>query len=103
MLFREVIDLISITRTQNNVGSWAESETLKQVFADKKSIRQSEFYQAQATGLKPELMFIMRSIDYTNETRLKYNNKLYEIIRTHEKNGELIELVCQGIVGTEVR
>lgn len=103
MLFRELIELTTITRTVNSVGSYSETETLKQVYANKKSIRQSEFYQAQATGLRPELMFVIRTIDYNNETRLKYNSKFYEIIRTHDKNGEFIELICQGIVGTEAR
>jgi SPP1 family predicted phage head-tail adaptor len=103
MLFRDVIDLVSITRTVNDVGSYTETEVKKTVFADKKSIRQSEFYQAQATGLRPELMFVIRTIEYNNESKIVYNAKNYQVIRTHDKNGEFIELICQGIVGTEVR
>ena len=103
MLFRDIVDLISVTKTINGIGDQVEVEASKQVFADKKHIRQSEFYQAMATGLKPELMFVIREIDYSNEPRLKYNNKYYNIIRTYSKNGELLELICEGIVGTEVR
>ena len=98
MLFKEVIKLISITTTENELGDTIEVSTERQVFADKQSVRQSEFYQAAATGLRPELMFVVRTIEYNGETRLKYNGKEYSIIRTYDKDGELTELVCQGVV-----
>ncbi len=98
MLFRDVIELISITTTENDLGDVIEVPTERQVFADKQSVRQSEFYQAAATGLRPELMFVVRTIDYDNEPKLKYNGKEYTIIRTYDKDGELTELVCQGVV-----
>lgn len=98
MLFRDIIYLVSVTTTENDMGDIIEVETKRQVFADKKSIRQNEFYQAQATGLRPELMFIVRSIEYEQEPKLEYNSKTYNIIRTYDKDGELTELVCQGLV-----
>ncbi len=98
MLYRDVIKLISITTTENDMGDTIEVQDERQVFADKQSIRQSEFYQAAATGLRPELMFVVRSIDYNDEKKLKYNGKEYTIIRTYDKDGELTELICQGTV-----
>jgi len=98
MLFRDVVKLISITVTENDMGDIIETPVEREVFADKQSIRQSEFYQAAATGLRPELMFVVRTIEYNGETRLKYNGKIYDIIRIYDKDGELTELVCQGVV-----
>ena len=98
MLFRDVVKLISITVAENDMGDIIETPVEREVFADKQSIRQSEFYQAAATGLRPELMFVVRSIDYEGEPKLKYNGKEYTIIRTYDKDGELTELVCQGVV-----
>jgi SPP1 family predicted phage head-tail adaptor len=98
MLFRDVVKLINITTAENDMGDIIEETNEREVFADKQSIRQSEFYQAAATGLRPELMFVVRSIDYNDEPRLKYNGKEYTIIRTYDKDGELTELVCQGVV-----
>lgn len=98
MLFRDVIKLISYTTSENGLGDIIKEPIEREVFADKQSVRQSEFYQAAATGLRPELMFVVRSIDYQGETRLKYNDKEYNIIRTYDKDGELTELVCQGVV-----
>lgn len=98
MLFREVINLISINTAENDIGDPISVPAKREIFADKQSIRQSEFYQAAATGIRPELMFIVRSIDYEQEPMLEYNNKNYKIIRVYDKDGELAELICQGIV-----
>jgi len=98
MLFKDVIDLISITTEVDPIGDIVEVETPRQVFANKKSIRQNEFYQAFATGLKPELMFEVRSVEYQDEKKLKYNDKEYTIIRTYSKNGEITELICEAVV-----
>ena len=98
MLFKDVIKLISFATTDNSLGDVIETPIEREVFADKQSIRQSEFYQAAATGLRPELMFVVRSIDYNQEPKLKHGDKTYTIIRTYDKDGELIELICQGVV-----
>ena len=66
------------------------------IYADRKSVRQSEFYQAAVAGMRPEFTFIIRTIDYAQEPSLKYNEKLYTIIRTFEQQSDFIELVCQG-------
>lgn len=99
MLFREVINLISITDSTNDLGDAIKVQTKREnIFADKQSIRQSEFYQAAAVGLKPELTFIIRSCEYNQEHMLEYNSKTYNIIRTYEKEDEFIELICQGVI-----
>lgn len=100
MMWRDVVMLRSVTNAINEYGDMIESATDVQVFANKKSIRQSEFYQAHATGLRPELMFEVRSVDYDEQPQLVYNSKTYNIIRTYTKNGEITELVCSGIVLT---
>lgn len=69
----------------------------RMVFANKKSVRQNEFYQAQALGLRPELMFEIRSFEYTGEEKLEFDDHEYSIIRTYDR-GETIELICQGAV-----
>jgi SPP1 family predicted phage head-tail adaptor len=98
-LFKDIIALISVTDSTNDMGDPIKVQVKREgIFAEKKSIRQSEFYQAMAAGLKPELTFIIRSCEYNQEPTLEFNNKQYNIIRTYEKEDEFIELVCQGIV-----
>lgn len=101
MMWRDVIDLVSVEKRKNDIGDAISTPVTRQVFANKKDVRQSEFYQAMATGLRPELMFEVRTIEYNGEKTLRYNNELYSIIRTYSKNGEITELVCQGIVGDQ--
>lgn len=95
MLWRDTVDLVTTTQTQNAYGEYVDGTPSKRtVFANKKSIRQSEFYQAHAQGIRPEVMFEVRVIDYTDETRLEYDSKLYYIVRTYSKNDETVELIC---------
>lgn len=95
MLWRDTVDLITTVQTQNSFGEYVDGTLSKRtVFANKKSIRQSEFYQAHAQGIRPEVMFVVRSIDYDNETRLEYNSQVYFIVRTYSKNDEIVELIC---------
>lgn len=94
----QVIYLISVTTTENEIGDSIAVPTKRLAFAEKKSIKQGEFYQAQATGLRPELTFVVWTREYANEGKLEYNGKAYNIIRTYEPNSEDTELTCQGIV-----
>lgn len=98
MLFRDVLDLISVSSSQNDIGDYVETETKRQVFANKKSIRQTEFYQAAMAGLQPEIMFEIRTSEYLGEQKLSFDGKAYNIIRSYDKNGEITELVCSGLV-----
>lgn len=98
MLYKDTINLISITSTVNSMGDVINAPVKREVYADKQSIRQSEFYQAATTGLRPQFMFVVRTIDYNQEPKLEYNSKTYNIIRTYDKDGEMTELICQGIV-----
>jgi SPP1 family predicted phage head-tail adaptor len=99
MRWGDVINLIAITYSENSIGDITETQTSRQIFANKKSIRQSEFYQAQAHGLKPEAMFEIRAIDYADETKLSFESLDYNIIRTYSKNGEILELICDRLIG----
>lgn len=64
----------------------------RQVFANKKSVRQSEFYQAAGVGMKPELVFEIMSIEYADNRYIKHDDRLYTIIRTYVV-GDVMELV----------
>ncbi|NOK23891.1 phage head closure protein [Corallococcus carmarthensis] len=98
-----MVELISVERVDDGGGGYTETETARSVFANRKSIRQSEFYQAHMAGLQPEIMFEVRFADFADERKLRYpagdNGRRYNIIRTYTKNEETIELVCQREVG----
>jgi SPP1 family predicted phage head-tail adaptor len=94
MLFRDVLDLISVTTTEDELGGVSEIKTNRQVFANKKSIRQNEFYDAHKAGLNPRIMFEVRTAEYQGEKLLSFEGEEHNIIRTYDKNGEITELIC---------
>lgn len=98
MRWGDTLDLITVSYTTNTIGDSVATESTTTVFANKKSVRSNEFYQAQAIGLKPEIMFEVKSLDYSGQESLRYDLKKYNIIRTYDKNGEITELVCVGLV-----
>jgi hypothetical protein len=61
------------------------------VYCNKKSVKGIEFYQAQAQGIKPELVIEVKT--YNEQSHLKFNNTIYRVIRTYSKSDEVIELV----------
>ncbi len=100
-MFSDVIGLIPTSPGKNELGKATEVQgEPRQVFANKKSVRESEFYQAAAVGLKPEIMFEVRSFEYQKENLLVHDNKIHRVMRAYTK-GELTELVCYGLVNEE--
>jgi len=96
VLFRDVIELLSRTLEQDPLtGEMREVEAARQVFANRRSVRQSEFYAAHMAGLQPEVMFEVRSFEYQGERALRYQGRRYDIIRTYDR-GEMTELVCEA-------
>jgi hypothetical protein len=47
-------------------------------------------------------MFEVRTSEYKDERKLSYNGKEYTIIRSYDKNGEITELICSGLVNGAV-
>lgn len=57
----------------------------KKVYCNIKSIGQSEFYQAQVVGLKPEIKVEVKLQDVLeNATHFKIKDKIYKILRTYK-------------------
>lgn len=99
-MWKDVIDLGNMVETIQ-YGEPIRTMAWRGVFANKKSVRQSEFYQAANVGLKPELVFEVRSFEYNNDEKVRYGDDEYFIIRAYE-NGEITELTVTSHVGSEV-
>lgn len=99
-MFDDKITLIAETDTVNEYGDTVTTETERTIFAQFKSISQSEFYQAQAVGLKPEVKFVISDFaDYQGEKKLKYTpfggtEEVYTVLRTFRTRYNL-EIVCK--------
>ena len=68
--------------------------TTRDVFCGLRSVSRSEFYQANATGYKPELVFVLADyLEYNDETLVDYDGQRYRVIRTY-RTGQELELVA---------
>lgn len=100
MMWRDTVDLVTVTWEQSEYGEKvAGAESSRTVFANQKSVRQSEVYQAAAVGMKPEVTFEIRAEEYQGETKVSHNGTTYYVIRTFSKNGEILELICSRSPG----
>lgn len=96
----QLIELVTITTTKDEDGfPEAEAEIKIQAYAEKKSVRQSEFYAAKAIDMNLELVFEMWFWEYDGQTLLDHEGKRYKIERTYSKDTENIELVCTAARG----
>lgn len=99
----ELIYLLETKNTENTIGDPIRELTKKERYAEKLEIGQREFYQAAATGFKPEIKFAIWNFEYNDEMFLEYKNRNYKIIKTYErKTDEKIELTCTSITNKEV-
>lgn len=100
-MYDEVIKLVSQTKGTDARGNITVVETEKQIFAELKSVTQSEFYQAQAAGLKPEIKFVIADyFDYAGEKVVRYRpygssvEEEYSVLRTYRQN-DTLEIICK--------
>lgn len=99
-MFDSVIKLLKEVNTVDEYGDTVKTYTERQVFAEVRSIGQSEFYQAEAVGLKPEIKFLIADFaDYQDEKALKYKpfggvEETYTVLRTY-RNKINLEIVCK--------
>ena len=97
-MFSEVIDLVSFNTIIDDNGFEVNTEIKKEVFADKKSIRSSEFYEAQKLGYKLSVMFVIKPYEYNGQEYIYYENQKYKVERTYEKDTENLEIICSKVI-----
>jgi SPP1 family predicted phage head-tail adaptor len=94
LMYNEVIELLAITETINEVGDRIESITKKEVFAQLRSVGMKETYEAMNAGLKPEKVFVLADYyDYNDQEFIEYENERYTVLRTYRKNSNELEIV----------
>lgn len=92
------MDLVPVAGKQDGYGDpLLREERSDVVFAERMSIRQSEFYQAQTSGKKPEIKFkITDYMDYNDQQYLIHGSVRYKILRTYRTNSNELEITCYG-------
>ena len=97
-MFKDIITLVGYTVTLDELMQEIRTPVEKQVFANKRSVSQTEFFNGGQGGLRPQYQFEIRLSEYNGESELIFDGKTYSIYRVYEK-GENIELYCEIRVG----
>lgn len=86
-----------IEETTKARGVFDRPETIeKKRFCTELSVTRSEYYDAENVGYKPEIVLKLgRAADFANELRVRYQGKIYDIIRNYPTQDGGIELVIQ--------
>ena len=88
--------LIQVTTEKDSIGNDIETEIDMIVpIIQHEDVFASEFYSAGTVGMKPTLKIRISSLNYNNQTRLRYMNEEYEIIRIDRPTIDEVSLVCE--------
>ncbi len=94
----EVITLVGITTTVNDIGDEVEVETRVDVFARVKSVGASYKLQAMAVGIRPKYRFMLQDrMDYNDQERVEYAGKEYRVVDTYRGEDQSIELTVAEV------
>ena len=101
MEYSEIIYLINLVETEDEIGNFIKSsETRNKCYAKKQSVKTSEYYNAVEVGLSPTCEFVIKKLNYNGEDELEWNDERYQVIRTIDpKNKYDIVLVCSKRIG----
>lgn len=88
----EKCSLGTITQSKNEYGDVTRTTAWNEVYCTEQSIGRSEYYQANAVGIKPSIIITVRMEDYNEETLCKHKNIEYDVMKTYRKNRSYIEL-----------
>lgn len=96
----DVINLIAVTRTQDEYGVLRPSETSRAVYCAVNSISRDEYFEAGRNGLNPSFQIVMFAFDYQGERIIEYKGKRYSVYRTYYARNDTLELYIQREGGT---
>jgi len=94
------LTLIGQTIQEDEIGNQKPVETETTILCRLKSVSRAEFYDAAASGLRPELVFVIHAYEYGGERVVEFEGVRYNVIRTYQVDFEEMELVCERVVGS---
>ncbi|MEV2910162.1 phage head-tail adapter protein [Paenibacillus larvae] len=97
MTYDNELTLISQGYEKDEIGNQIPVESKTEILCGLKSVGRSEFYNAAAAGLRPELIFEVHGYEYGGEQLVKFEGAHYRVIRTYAVDFERLELTCERV------
>ena len=94
MRMEHVVKLRTVTVTADTGGFPTKAVSTVDVFADMKSVRQSEFYAANANGKRLDNVLVINADDWNGATEVELNGVVYSIERAYQVGLGRVELTC---------
>lgn len=82
-------------RTTDDWGNPIHTKEEWEVYAEKMSVGQAEFYRAANQGLKPNFVFEIYAEEFRDADLIICDDAEYTIIRTYQRTLDKLELVCE--------
>lgn len=103
MEYTDIIYLITKEVEEDDIGNYTSSSIhYNKCYAKRQTVKVNEYYNAVANGKNPSVEFVIKKLNYNNENEVKWNDVVYEVIRTIEpKNKFDIVLVCSKKIGVK--
>lgn len=93
-MWKDIITLRTEIVTQDDYGSPIVTYTDSEVWANRKSVKRSEFYAANANGIDLTVTFEVRVEDYDGQKNILFDGKEYTVVRTYQTGEGIVELSC---------
>lgn len=104
----ENIELVIVRKIPDKDGFESETMESMEVFAEIKSVKRSEFYQAARDGINVQLVAVVNTEDMEaatikeegkkrKPTLVKYDDTLYKIVREYRIAKTKVELTLQEV------
>lgn len=89
------ITLRSTTTAPDSNGIATQTNTDTTVYADIRSVKRTEFYAAQAAGVRADITFIVNGDEYGGQMFVVYGGVTYKVSRSYQPPGtSRVELTC---------
>ncbi len=90
----EELTLIDTVTTPDEEGFPVQTQTRREVWADRMSAKRSEHYQAKASGQKVDIVFAVMADEYQGEAEVEYQGTKYKVERAYQLGLGRVELTC---------
>ncbi|HWQ31101.1 MAG TPA: phage head closure protein [Negativicutes bacterium] len=95
MTYDYEVTLIKQIYTKDSNGNQIPAVTEDKFLCGKKSTSRSEFYNAAAAGLRPELILVVHAYEYAGQKAIIFEGIRYKVVRTYATGIEEVELTCE--------
>lgn len=98
MNYDHEVTLIHHPIIEDGIGNQLPGEPQEtKLLCRKESVSRAEFYNAASNGLKPSVVLIVHSYEYSDQKEVVFEGERYKVIRTYQTGFEEIELTCEKV------